>query len=360
MKPSIDPKAKPKPGGVPSNQQISSSSSNRNLPELKNSLAKGVPSGAQAPKGRLTHGQTNPPALTDSRLQKQSIISTKDNSKIVPPRLANRGSVNQDINLLPLVHQQKSTHVLPDPPRNINQQRTSIASSGVKSPLNAHQKPSHSSVSQSGIKPSITTVKHNLGGDHHPENRSPSFIERQPSTQRLSVNQQASKPPTKPISASKSFLDKDSSSLTQNSQNELKKDSINFAVEEKIKLTQRSHELRLADKSSQQLKNSFLVDRGDNDETSKMSVEVLQSIKVILDDLKRSVNEEPDSASEEEEREILFLEDKVNRLRGKLITQGFRYLSRWMERKARGKKRELFRVIRLPVSGFGRGYIDAK
>lgn len=359
MKPIIDPKAKPKPGGQSANAQISNSSSNRNLPELKNSLVKSTVTGPTAPKGRLTHSQITASQLTDSRLQKPPVVSSKDTPKL-PPRLANRSSVNQDLNPLPLVSS-KTGGTFFDIPRPLGQPRTSIASSGLKSPIEVHKKNSHSPMSQSGIKPSISAVKHNLQSSDYYDLKSPTFIPRQPSAQRLSVNRADPKSHAKPVSASKSFLDKDSSSLTQNSQNDAKKDSINFVADDKIKLTQRSHDLRLGDKSSLQLKNSFLVERGDNDETSKISVEVLQSIKVILDDLKRSVNDEgPSESEEEEEREILFLEDKVNRLRGKLITQGFRYLSRWMERKARGRKRELFKVIRLPISGFGKSYIDIK
>lgn len=357
-----DPKAKLKTSNGPVSANISTSASNRNLTDLKNSLTKSPIQTPSNLKPRLTTtGQTPTPQQSEQRIQKPAIVSIRENPKAAPQKPVNRGSVHQDLNLLPLVGP-KNSFTGPESSRASNQARPSIASTSVKSPIDHAPKLAHSPLSQNNIKSTTNPVRQNFPTDKFIDSKPASLTHKQPSVKRLSSNISDTKGILKPISPSKSFIDKDSSlSQTQNSQNDPKKDSLSFAADEKIKLTQRSHDLNCTDKTSNQFKNSFMVDRGENDETSKMSIEVLQSIKVILDDLKRSVIEDGGEPSdEEEEREILVLEDKVNRLRAKLITQGFRYMCRWMERKVRGRKRELIRLVRPQTGGFGKGYLDIK
>ena len=75
---------------------------------------------------------------------------------------------------------------------------------------------------------------------------------------------------------------------------------------------------------------------------------MINSFKILLDDIKKSIhNDGATESGEAEDLEILELEEKTNRMKAKLISQGLRYLIRAVERKTRKNKREGIKTIKI-------------
>lgn len=344
MKATPENKTKLKNNNAPFSSNPTTSSSNRNIPDLKNSLIKNSPSSVIPPKQRSS--QLVQPSLIQSEVKTAKPLNAiwpKEPARPNNPKPTARASVNHEPNIMPLVASKNAYYHAESMRNNPPQTRVSLV---FKNPVEI-QKIVVSPVNQSSVKFKDNNFRQNSQTDKHNQSNNLMDLKQAP-VKRLSVNDVPLKDINKGVSTSKSFIDKDSLSLTQNSQNEPKKDSINFMREDNSKLTQRSYDPTYPHKKEEHFRNSFLVGNGEDGEQSKMSFEVLQSIKAILGDLKKSINDEKESDSDDnEQREILVLEEKLNRLRAKLISQGFRYMIKWVERKCRGRRREGWKQLRL-------------
>ena len=335
----MDPKNKIKTK-PPQNQYLTNSQI-----DIKSNLQKNTSLTAQQSKQKPIGINQQSIIMNESKTPKlQTLVSEKGRLTPTPnnQKLSNRGSVNPD-NITCL--QAKVTKDSIDSVKNnVQNNRINVGSSNAKNNIET----------KNPTSPKKNEVpKQRLTNDNSLLVKEPRMFEqkklpemRKNSSQNFS-NIGNNKDATKQNTLSKSFIDKDNLSATQNSQNEQKKDSINVQREDPLKLTQRSHDLGYQRIKDDGLKNSFVMNNQDEQDHSKISAEVLHSIKQVLDDMKKSINEDAGSASNEsEEREILALEEKINRLRAKLINQGFRYFVKWAERKNRNKKREGFKEIK--------------
>lgn len=345
MKPVIDNKSKLK-NVVTTNPQINpSNSSNRNIIDLKNALVKNQQVPSIQTKQRNTHGQQSSNQVLDQKLPKAlNPLSSKDALRPLNNKLGNRDSVRVEANLISQIPVQKKVFLIEDVSKNIqkNSRNSTILSNQKNQPeivQNSLIIPNNE-VSKSNNVTLREHFKIEKIGDAvvHSEVKHVSAI-------RLSYNNVSSNLPIKQ-NFNKSFLDKESSSITGNSQNQPKQDSIAFMQDDDLKLTQRSHDPKFIAKKENKFKNSFVVNNQEDNDQSKISVDLIQSIKVLVDEMKKSSMEESTSdMNEKEEKEILYLEEKINRLRAKLITQGFKTIMKWVKRKARTKLKDGMREI---------------
>lgn len=300
-------------------------------------------------KSRNTIGKEPVNQIIDQKLVKNNNLGserTKPMNPIPNAKQPNRGSIKSDMNIVPII-QKKPEKDFIDSTNHIiqNSRLVGNTSSNVKNG-NDQKRPSSPKTNQ--LSNQIESIMQPFKDSERKIPDSKNVFEmKQSSSKRLSHKKAQSKEMIKIGSASKSFIDKNNSSIMQNSKDEMKKDSIGMIRGDLMKLTQRSYELNAKSTREDGLKNSFVVGNQEEAEQSKISVEVLHSIKQILDDMKKSILDEVVSSSDEiEEAEILVLEDKVNRLRARLISQGFKYTIKLAERKNRAKKRDALKAIK--------------